>query len=60
MSKDRTSKTPTEMTFDEFVAWATSYILFGIGEGQTLRELVFTIVNQVVLNEVFGAKAPKK
>lgn len=54
MAKDRTQKTALEMDFNEFVTWATAFILFGIGEGRSLRELVWNVLNHAVRNEVFG------
>ena len=54
--KDRTQKSATEMTFEEFCAWATGFILFGIGSGDKLQVLVHTIVNQAAMNTVFGGK----
>ena len=59
MPKDRTQKFATEMDFNEFVTWATGYILFGIGEGSKLKDLVHTVVNQAMMNEVFGGKKAK-
>lgn len=54
MSKDRTEKSATEMTFNEFTAWATGYILFGIGEGTSLKTLVHVVVDQAARNTIFG------
>lgn len=42
------------MDVNEFVAWATGYILFGIGEGRSLKELIHTIAVQAASNKVFG------
>ena len=50
--KDRTQKSATEMTFEEFCAWATGFILFGIGSGDKLQVLVHTIVNSAAINTV--------
>lgn len=55
MTKDRTQKTADELEFKEFVTWATSYILFGIGEGDKLRNLVHVVVD--ARNKVFGGYA---
>jgi len=52
--KDRTEKTALEMDFNEFVTWATGFILFGIGEGRSLRELVHTVVDHAARNPNFG------
>jgi hypothetical protein len=60
MSKDRTQKYATEMDFHEFVTWATGAIIFGIAEGQKLKDIVFMIVNQAASNEVFGGKRDAK
>ena len=57
MAKARHEKTALEMDFDEFVSWATSYILFGIGEGQSLRDLVRTVLDHAARNKVFGKAA---
>tara|TARA_Y100000310_G_scaffold308553_1_gene351774 strand:+ start:5963 stop:6181 length:219 start_codon:yes stop_codon:yes gene_type:complete len=54
MPKPTYQKSPIEMDFNEFKAWATGYILFGIGEGQTLKSLIHTIVDQAARNEKFG------
>lgn len=51
---DRTQKYATEMTIDEFEAWAAGFILFGIGEGKSLQSLVSLVVNQAASNKVFG------
>lgn len=45
-----------DMEFDDFVKWATGYILLGIGEGRPLRDLVWMIVNQAAQNKNFGNK----
>lgn len=58
--KCRTQKYTNEMTFDEFVSWATAHILFGVAEGGKLRDLVWSVVNQVTLNEVFGGQRKDK
>jgi hypothetical protein len=55
-TKDRTAKAATEMNFDEFVTWATGYLIFGIGEGNKLRNLMHTIVNQAAQNPHFGVR----
>lgn len=57
---DRTQKSTDEMTFDEFVSWATGYVLFGIGDGTKLRELIFVVVNQSALNKVWGGQKVKE
>lgn len=49
-------KSPLEMGFDDFVSWATGHILFGIGRGETLRSLVWIVVEQAARNTVFGGK----
>lgn len=51
-------KSTDEMDFNEFVNWATGYIVFGIGEGTRLRELVWCVCNRAMLNEVFGGRKP--
>lgn len=56
MKKDRTKKTAPEMDFDEFITWATGYILFGIGEGQKLRDVVWFVCNQAAQNKVWGGQ----
>ena len=55
--KQKQEKLATEMDFNEFVTWATSYILFGIGEGRKLKDLVHTVVDHAARNEVFGGKS---
>ena len=49
-------KYTTEMTFNEFVDWSAGYVLVGLGTGLGLRAMMYTIVNAVCLNEVFGGK----
>lgn len=39
-----------DMTFDEFVAWATGHILFGIGKGLSLKSLIWEVLNNFVLH----------
>lgn len=53
-NRDRTAKPATEMTFNEFRAWATGYVLFGIGEGTALQTLMHTVVDQASRNIHFG------
>lgn len=53
------NQSPDEMEFDEFVKWATSHIIFGIGEGTKLKSLVYIICNQAALNKIFGGMKPK-
>ena len=47
-------KKPLDMTFDEFVSWATGYLLFEIGAGRRLRDIMFTILDMSTRNNVFG------
>jgi hypothetical protein len=48
--EDRTQQTALEMDFHDFTTWATAYILFGIGEGRSLKDLVFTVVDHASRN----------
>ncbi len=57
---DRTQKTALEMNFNEFVSWATAFIIFGIGEGTKLKDLVCTIIDHAVRNKVFGGDRPQE
>lgn len=59
MAKDRTQKTALEMNFNEFHAWATAYVLFEIGEGNSLRNAMHTILDHAARNEVFGGGKEK-
>lgn len=54
VDKDRTEKNCTEMTFSEFHSWSVSYLLFEIGEGNSLRDALHLILSQLAQNEVFG------
>jgi hypothetical protein len=54
MAKDRHQKTALEMDFNEFVSWATSRVLFGIGEGERLRDIMHSIIDHAARNTVFG------
>lgn len=54
MNKPKHQKTALDLDFNEFVSWATSHILFGIAEGQKLRDLVTTVVDHACRNKVFG------
>lgn len=47
------------LNFEEFITWATAHIIFGIAEGNKLRSLVWTIVDQAARNEVFGGAKPQ-
>jgi hypothetical protein len=60
MSKEYKEKPAIEMSFDEFVTWATAKVLFGIGEGQKLRDLMWLIIHQAVMNEIFGGQKRAK
>lgn len=40
----------SKMSLDEFCAWATGKIVFGIGQGFSLRVLVYEILNNFLLN----------
>lgn len=42
------------MDFDEFIKWATGYVLIGIGEGRTLKYLMHVVINYAVRNKIFG------
>lgn len=56
MSKPRHEKKPQEMNFEEFTSWATSHILFGIGQGNTLRDLVQIIMIHAAENTVWAGR----
>ena len=47
-------KTALDMDFNEFIDWATGYILMGIGSGEPLRSLVRVVLDHAVRNKVFG------
>jgi len=47
-------KTALDMNFNEFVNWATGYILMGIGRGDNLNMLVRTVLDHSLRNRVFG------
>lgn len=47
-------KTALDMGFDEFVRWATGYILLGIGEGRALKDLMHTVIDHACRNKIFG------
>ena len=49
-----TAKRTIHMDYNEFINWATGYILLGLGEGRQLRDLVDSVIHQSLLNEVFG------
>jgi len=53
--KCRTQKNADEMTFEEFVTWATAHVFFGIGEGHKLRDLMWVVISQATQNKVFGS-----
>jgi hypothetical protein len=39
-----------DMSFEQFIQWATGYILFGIGSGRSLKVLVWEILNNFTQN----------
>lgn len=39
-----------DMTFDEFCQWAAGYIIFHIGGGETLKSIMWGVMNNFVLN----------
>lgn len=46
------TQTPaTELSQHDFISWATSHIMFGLGDGQPLRTLVWTVVTQAGQNK---------
>jgi len=47
-------KTALEMEWKEFIAWATGYVIVGLGEGRTVRESVEIIVDHAIRNTKFG------
>jgi len=49
-----------EMNFDQFVNWATGYTLSELGAGTRLKEIMHTIVDHAIRNEVFGGGKPDK
>lgn len=52
-------KTALEMDFNEFLAWATGFVITGLGEGRTIRDSMYCVLDHALRNEVFG-KAAKK
>lgn len=57
------TKPAIKMTFDKFHSWATGYVLFAIGEGESLRDAMRVVCNQAAMNDVWGgakAKARKR
>lgn len=50
-------KTALDMEFDEFVRWATGYVLMGIGGGTPLKELMDTVIDHACRNKIFGKGA---
>ena len=59
MAKDRHQKTALELDFDEFLSWAVSMVLFGIGQGEKLRDVMHNILNHAARNEVWGGGKDK-
>lgn len=53
-SKCRTQQSVWDLSFNDFVSWATSRVLFGIAEGQSLRSLMFEILSNAAQNTQFG------
>lgn len=53
---DRYPKTALEMDFEEFLAWSVGMVLFGIGRGEKLRDIMRHILNHASRNEVWGRK----
>lgn len=53
-------KYATEMEFPEFHNWAAGHITLAIGEGKPMRDALYMVLNQCLLNEVFGTKKPIK
>ncbi len=45
-----------KMNFKDFVVWASGYVLLGIGQGDKLRSLMATVVDNALRNEVFSEK----
>ena len=39
-----------DMSFEEFTMWATGYILLGIGRGDSLKSLVWAVLNNFTQN----------
>lgn len=62
MSDSQKNKFATEMDYDEFVKWATEYVVEDFLESglKGIRRSIFMIINQAAANEVFGGKSPKK
>lgn len=52
-------KYATQMEFNEFLDWATGHVTLEIGGGRALRDALYTVLNQALLNEVFGTNKPK-
>ena len=45
---------PLKLDFSQFVDWATGYVTFGIGRGESLRNSLHVVLDHAVRNEVFG------
>lgn len=55
-AKNGKSETALTMEFNEFVAWATGYVVLGIGKGQDIRDLLRYVIDCAVRNTAFGAR----
>jgi hypothetical protein len=60
MTKPRHLQNALEMNFEDFVSWAVSEVVFGIGKGNDLREIMFKIVDHAARNETFGRGSKSK
>jgi hypothetical protein len=47
----RTQTPATELSQHDFISWATSHIMFGLGDGQSLRALVWAVIIQAGQNK---------
>lgn len=49
-----------KMEWNEFIDWATGFVLIGLGGGRDLHGMMHTITYHAINNEVFGTKQKKK
>lgn len=46
----------TELNFNDFVKWANGFMLFEIGCGRSLNEIMWVICQQAAANKVWGGQ----
>ena len=47
-------RTALDYNFKEFVNWSVGHITLGIGKGDSLKDLVYTVVDHALRNRQFG------